>query len=59
MLNLVCFMCNKQISSHLHQQLSVGQNTVLIREGFTEVIKRGHGISAERAETIHSKNAAM
>lgn len=37
------------VSSHLYQELSVGQNTVLIREGFPQVIKRGHAIPAKRA----------
>ncbi len=42
----------KKFSSHLHQELSVGQDTVLVREGFTEVIKHDHAISAKRAEKI-------
>lgn len=41
---------NKRFPSHLHQELPVGQNTVLIREGFPEVIKHGHAIPAKRRE---------
>lgn len=48
-----------QFPSHLHQQLSVGQDTVLIGEGFPEVIKRGHAVPATRAETGCSKYAAI
>lgn len=33
-------------SSHLQQQLPVGQNTVLIGEGFPEGIKRAHALPA-------------
>lgn len=50
--NVMCF-------SHLHQEFSVGQNTVLVRERLPEVIERGHAVSANRDQDNMKTTAAV